>query len=138
MTMETTIEIKSKWDGRILFSGELATLKEAVQTAVKEGAYLQGADLRGADLRGADLQGANIRDGITVIQSPIQITGLSWLVTIWDAHVQIGCEFHSHEEWNKFTNAQIKQMSDNALDFWHEHKISIMGLCHSHAKKVGE
>ena len=53
--------------GAELFKSEAATsIKEAVQEAVRGGAYLGGAylggaDLRGADLRGADLGGADLR-----------------------------------------------------------------------------
>ena len=60
------IEIKSRWTGAVLYSGEHVDVKEAVEAAVKAGAnlrdaYLDGADLGGADLDGADLDGANLR-----------------------------------------------------------------------------
>ncbi len=51
-------EIKDRWDGKILFSGEFNTLKAALQEAVKSRAYLSGADLSRAYLSGADLSGA--------------------------------------------------------------------------------
>jgi hypothetical protein len=59
-------EIKSRYDGRVLFSLECGSLKLCVEAAVKakvdlSGAYLRGADLRGADLSGADLRGAYLR-----------------------------------------------------------------------------
>ena len=45
--------------GAELFKSEAATsIKEAVQEAVRGGAYLRGADLGGAYLGGADLRGA--------------------------------------------------------------------------------
>ena len=52
------IEIKSRRDGRVLFSGEFASVHDAVIAAGNARADLRGADLRGADLRGADLGGA--------------------------------------------------------------------------------
>ena len=55
------IKIKNRWNGKVLYSGEHADIKEAVEAAVKAGADLRGADLRGADLRGADLRGADLR-----------------------------------------------------------------------------
>lgn len=55
------IEIKSRWTGAVLYSGEHADVKEAVEAAVKAGAYLGGADLGDADLGGADLGDANLR-----------------------------------------------------------------------------
>ena len=59
------IEIKNRWTGAVLYSGEHVDVKEAVEAAVKAGATLRdanlgGANLRGADLRGADLGGANL------------------------------------------------------------------------------
>ena len=60
------IEIKSRWTGAVLYSGEHADVKEAVEAAVKAGAnlrdaYLADANLAGANLRDADLAGANLR-----------------------------------------------------------------------------
>ena len=53
-------EIKSRWEGKILFSIETESLKLAVEAAVKSGADLSGADLSRADLSGADLSGADL------------------------------------------------------------------------------
>ena len=54
------IEIKSCWNSEVLYSGEHASLREAVEAANLGGADLRGANLRGADLRGADLRGADL------------------------------------------------------------------------------
>ena len=54
------IEIKSCWNSEVLYSGEHASLREAVEAANLGGADLGGANLRGANLRGADLGGANL------------------------------------------------------------------------------
>ena len=54
------VEIKSRFTNEVLFSGEYASLKDAVVAAVKAGANLRGAYLRGADLRGANLGGADL------------------------------------------------------------------------------
>ena len=56
------IEIKSRWNGEVLYSGEHASLKEAVEAANLGGANLGGANLRDANLRDANLRGANLRD----------------------------------------------------------------------------
>ena len=58
-------EIKSRWDGAILFAVETETLSLALELAVKSsanlrGAYLEGANLEGANLGGANLGGANL------------------------------------------------------------------------------
>ena len=58
------IEIKNRWTGSVLFEYEKEnnTLKDTVEQAVKEVAYLREADLEGANLRGANLEGANLRE----------------------------------------------------------------------------
>ncbi len=129
------IEIKHRWTGSVLFSIETENFKLAVEAAVKSGADLRDAYLRGADLRDAYLRDAKIRDDITVTQAPIQITGLYWGVTIWDNHMQIGCEFHSHEEWREFDNEAIAEMSGtSARRFWDAHHETLLALCVHHAE----
>jgi len=60
--METKIEIKSVF-GKVLFTYEKenATIKDAVEQAVKEKANLSSADLRSADLSSANLSSADLR-----------------------------------------------------------------------------
>ena len=53
------IEIKSN-DGLILYTSEKATIKEAVEEAVENGAILSGANLIGANLSDANLIGAEL------------------------------------------------------------------------------
>ena len=53
-----TIEIKSRYDGKVIYTGGGESLRATLIEAVGKNAYLRGADLRGADLRGADLGGA--------------------------------------------------------------------------------
>ena len=65
------IEIKNRFDGAVIFSGNFDTIGEAVLAAIKEKkslryanldyADLHFADLRSADLRSADLHYANLR-----------------------------------------------------------------------------
>ena len=55
------IEIKSRWQGTVLFSVETAGIKAALEIAVKQKTNLRGADLGGANLRGADLRDADLR-----------------------------------------------------------------------------
>ena len=56
-----TITIKSWFNGKILYTSEKATIKEAVGEAVNKGADLSGANLWGAHLSGANLSGAHMR-----------------------------------------------------------------------------
>jgi hypothetical protein len=55
-----TFEIKSRWDGTVLFTAAAATLAEAVNLAIQARANLSGANLSGANLSGADLSRANL------------------------------------------------------------------------------
>ena len=55
------IEIKSRWDGSVLYTAENAQdVRRALEEAVKGGADLRGAYLSDANLRGAYLSGANL------------------------------------------------------------------------------
>ena len=111
------------------------------------GADLGGADLGGADLRGADLggaylggaylRGAKIADDITVAQSPVCVQGLEWFVTIWDNHMQIGCEFHSQDEWRNFSDEDWARMGGKeAVKLCREHKAALLAFCDVHAAKA--
>ena len=54
------IEIKARVTGHIIFSAEAASLRFALEAAVKSRANLTEADLAEADLAGADLAGAHL------------------------------------------------------------------------------
>ena len=157
------IEIKNRFTGSLIFECDAASLKVAVELAVSKkigargadlrgadlrgadlsSAYLSGADLRGADLRGADLSsadlssadlsGAKIHDGITITKAPIQITGLAWLVSIWDHHMQIGCEFHSYDKWANFDDEDWLRMGGKeALLLKRQQYPALAMLCAQH------
>ena len=54
------IEIKDWRNGKILFSGNFDSVKEAIEKAISSDANLRGADLINANLSGANLSGANL------------------------------------------------------------------------------
>ena len=62
--MKLKIQIKSRLTGSVLFEYEKEnnTIRDTLNEAVKNRAYLRGADLRDADLRYADLGGAYLGD----------------------------------------------------------------------------
>jgi len=98
------------------------------------GAYLAGANLVGADLARANLVRANLadakwRDGVLLTRNPLQLHGLTYPVTILDAHMQIGCECHRLSDWEAFDNERIARM-DGATSrrFWDAHKATLLGL----------
>ena len=56
------IEIKNRYTGKVLYTAKNAQdVRQAVEEAVREGAYLSSANLSDAYLRGANLSGANLR-----------------------------------------------------------------------------
>ena len=64
--------------------------------------------------------------------SPINIIGLAYNVTITDAHMMIGCEFHTFEDWRSFDERRIAQMEGlRAAKFWKEHGPYLLSLCAS-------
>ena len=56
------IEIKNRWTGAVLYSGEHADVKGAIEAAVKADANLARTYLADADLTDADLSGATLAD----------------------------------------------------------------------------
>ena len=97
------------------------------------GANLSGANLLGAYLSGANLLGASIKSGITVRMAPVQVSGLIWPVIIWDEHMQVGCELHSHAEWAAFSDEEIAKMEPRATEFWAAYRSALLDICMQHA-----
>ena len=100
-----------------------ANLREAnLQGANLQGADLQGADLREANLREANLQGANLPTDV------IRIDGMRWDVTILHGYMRIGCQHHYVDYWDKFTDDEIAEMDDGALEFWQANKQKLITI----------
>ena len=148
--MTIKFDVLNRFTGAVQFTAEIecdegasvsVKLGLAVRWAVKARAYLADADLAGADLADANLAYANLagaewRDGITVTRAPIQVYGLAYPIAILDAHMQIGCELHTFDEWDGFDDERISQMDGvNARRFWRDHKSSLMALCRLRAAK---
>jgi len=108
-----------------------------LRNANLRGADLSDAYLRGADLRGTCLRNATYTNGAPITKELLQISGLHYPVLIIDDHIQIGCEFHSIEDWRKFDDARILEMDgSSALKFWKAHKDQIMGLCDATGRPI--
>ena len=97
------------------------------------GAYLFGANLSGADLSGANLSGANLF-GQRIQKTPIQINNLTWDILITDHHMKIGCQVHTHQEWEDFTGDEISEMDESAFEFAEKWRSILLMMCHEHAK----
>jgi len=85
-------------------------------------ADLEFADLFNANLKNADLKNANLNNAIW---DGIQIVGLKWCIIIIKNQIQIGCEIHSPEQWEKFNDEEINKMNTNALNWWKQNKKNI-------------
>ena len=130
------MEIKHKITDEVLLTIEGDSLKGAdlqytnLQGADLQGANLQGANLQGANLlmanlRGVNLQGANLQ-GADLPTDVIRIDGMRWDVTISQDWMTIGCQHHHIDKWNKFTDDEIAEMDDGALEFWQANKHKLI------------
>jgi hypothetical protein len=115
--------------------------------AVLRGAVLSGADLREADLsgaylRGADLRGADLSDAVLrgekLTKTPLFISNLTWPVTITTINLTIGCQHHTHTEWEQFSDELISRMDGRALAFWKQWKTPLMAMCKEFSAEVAK
>ena len=138
------IQIKSRFTGNVLKEVDAANLRAANLRAANlcaadlcganlRGANLRGANLRYADLCGANLCGANLRGadlcGEKLKSIPVFIYGLKWFVTVTNEFLTIGCQRHTHAEWAAFSDEQISDMDEGALNFWQMWKPSLLSVC---------
>ena len=103
-----------------------------LQEANLQGANLQEANLRWANLQEANLQEANLRGAnlqyANLPAEVIRIDGLRWDVTIFQDWITIGCQHHHIDNWDKFTDDEIAEMHDDALEFWKENKQKLVTI----------
>jgi uncharacterized protein YjbI with pentapeptide repeats len=135
-------QIKSKFDNSILFECEANSIKECLVVAVSKNADLRSANLRDADLRsanlrdadlrGADLHGADLH-GEILTKTPISILNLTWDILITEGYMRIGCQRHTHAEWEAFTDEAIADMESRASEFWKANREWLLAACKAHA-----
>ena len=141
------IEIKNRFNGKIILCGEYESIKDCLEK--NRDANLGGADLRDANLRGADLTGADLRDaylrgaylrgadfyGEKIDKEPMQIIGLKYFILITKEQIKIGCEVHKAEEWKKFDDKRILEMDGKeALVWWKDNKKFVLDCHKKHIK----
>ena len=80
------MEIKNRFNGEIIHSGDFKSMKELVVNAISEGANLRDANLRRANLRGANLWDANLR-GANLWDANLRGANL-WGANLWDANLR--------------------------------------------------
>jgi hypothetical protein len=137
------VQIKHRYTDAVLFECDVPddqsgiAMRVALEKATEARANLSGANLSGAYLGGANLSGANLRDaeieGEKITVAPIQISGLQWAVLITDGYMRIGCQRHTHADWEGFDAAQIAEMAGNAPEFWAAWKGPLLAMCAAHA-----
>jgi hypothetical protein len=162
ITLDFAIKSEANLSGADLSGANLsradlsgANLSEAyLSEADLSGAYLSGAYLSRADLSEANLSGANLSEAYlsradlseanlkeakygmaTLKNGLLQLLGKYWPIYIFDAHIKIGCQFHSTEDWESFNDEQIADMDGSALPFWKENKDLILTLANHHQKQ---
>jgi len=77
-------------------------------------------------------------DNSSVTISTKSISGCWWGITFSDTCIKIGCQNHTHEEWENFTDEDISQMHPDALEWWNEWKGFILSLSIKHRKDVSK
>jgi len=66
----------------------------------------------------------------------MSISGQIWDITFTDDKIKIGCQNHTHEEWQSFTDDEISKMHNDALSWWNKWKGIIIGMSSIHRQKV--
>ena len=150
------IKIKNRYTGDVIYTCDGDTLAGTnLSGADLSGADLSGANLSGANLSRADLSRADLRDanlsgaylfganlsganlfGQKIQKTPIQINNLTWDILITEHHMKIGCQVHTHQEWEDFTGDEISNMDKGAFEFAEKWRSILLMMCHEHAKGV--
>ena len=92
------------------------------------GANLERANLRGANLRRANLVDANLESAngnnrqLKSFQFGVYVGCMS------EFSIAIGCEQHTPEEWESFTDDRISEMDSDALSWWKQWKETVFKI----------
>ena len=151
-------QIKSRYDGSVLFECEADSIKECLVESVSKKSYLRGAnlsdanfsgaDLRDANLSGANLSGAYLRDadlsdanlsgadlrGEILTKAPISIINLTWDILITEGYMTIGCQRHTHAEWEAFDDEAVAKMESRVSEFWKANREWLLSACKAHVE----
>ena len=131
------ITFTNRFTNAVICEFDVPTVRQALERAAKDKAVLRGADLRGAYLRGAYLSGADLR-GEKLTKTPLFISNLTWPVTITTINLTIGCQHHTHTEWEQFSDELISRMDGRALAFWKQWKTPLMAMCKEFSAEVAK
>jgi hypothetical protein len=73
--------------------------------------------------------------GQKIEKTPIQINNLTWPIIITEHHMKIGCQVHTHQEWEDFTGDELAAMDNDAFEFAEKWRSILLMMCHEHAKE---
>ena len=111
-----------------------ADLREADFT----GANLREADLAGANLTGANLTGACLTGATGNLKEVRSIHCFERVVTYSGAHLWVGCQKRTFDEWFSITDEELKAMSPHAFERWRKWEPIIKAIVESYpATKTG-
>jgi hypothetical protein len=115
------IEIK-RWDnGKVIYSGDFADIKECLEDGVKNGINFFRAELNYAELNNAKLNNAELPELSVSICSGEQY----WLF-INPNVVQAGCQSHSPKEWREMLKKQIVEMDGKRALKYYPRLLNLM------------
>ena len=128
MNLKKILDDHEKWlNGEN--GGRSADLSDAdLRDADLSGANLRGANLRGANLSDANLSGANLSNLASGNNREIKTLQLGTYQTVISPHsISCGCQSHTAEKWENFTNREILEMDGKGgLEWWKEWKDTIL------------
>ena len=67
-------------------------------------------------------------DSVSKKYNDINLINLSYNITISDNYIMIGCKAFDFKTWYNFSDEEIKEMDENALDFWKKYKSIIFEI----------
>ena len=84
-------------------------------------ANLRGANLSDADLRDADLSDANLRGGVGNNREIKTMQFGKYIVAMSKHSIAVGCQQHTREKWEAFTDRDILEMDGkDGLSWWNK------------------
>lgn len=98
------------------------------------GAVFDYSSWKNCTTTGADFTGA-ICYRVPIKFAPVSITGMRYPITIMGDSIQIGCQFHTVEAWEKFSTRDIFHMDGrNAVVWWCRNKGKLLAM----ARELGK
>jgi len=127
------IQIRNRYTDEIILEVERGTDLSCadLSCANLRDADLRDADLRDADLRGANLRGTDLRDAIGNNREIKTLQLGEYITVVTKYTLSIGCQQHTLEEWEKFSDIEIRKMEDGAVEWWGTWKEIIMRVANT-------